>query len=108
MISYNTVTEAVQDLKRRGYCLALNVAFNKLICSANNNICLLPHEFKIVEVHRFEGESNPSDADVVYAVESDDGNYKGVVTSAYGVYADAVSNELLRKLEINTSDKSMP
>jgi hypothetical protein len=101
MKSYDTVTEAVNGLKSRGYQIDFNVAFDKLICS-ENKICLNPGEFKIVEVYRFEGESNPSDEDVVYAVESEDGKIKGVFTSAFGLYADTLSNEMIQKLSIHS------
>ena len=99
MKSYDTVTEAVKGLKERGYKTDFNVAFDKLICS-ENKVCLNANEFKIVEVHRFEGDSNPSDEDVVYAVESEDGKIKGVITSAFGVYADPVSDVMIQKLTI--------
>ncbi len=100
MINYDTVTEAVKDLKARGFIIDFNLAFDKLICS-ENSICLNPNEFEIVEVYRFEGETNPSDEDIVYAVESKDGSHKGVITSAFGLYADPVSNELLQKLAMH-------
>ena len=100
MYSYDTVTQAVEGLRKRGYLIDFNIAFDKLIC-ADNNICLLPDEFEIVESHRFEGDSNPSDEDVVYAVESKDGKIKGVITSAFGVYADPVSNRIIQKLSMH-------
>lgn len=100
MPSYDTVTEAVQALKARGYTIDFNIAFDKLIC-AENNICLNPNEFEIVEMHRFEGQSNPSDEDVVYAVDAKSGGHKGIITSAFGLYADPVSAELLKKLSIH-------
>jgi hypothetical protein len=100
MTSYDTVTEAVKGLKERGYTIDFNIAFDKLICS-DNKICLQPDEFEIVESHRFEGDSNPDDEDVVYAVESKDGNVKGVITSAFGLYADPVSNRIIQKLSMN-------
>ena len=102
MKSYDTVTEAVKDLKARGFNIDFNLAFDKLICLEDNS-CLNPHEFEIVEVHRFEGETNPSDEDVVYAIKSKDGKIKGVVTSAFGVYADPVSNEMIQKLSMHRS-----
>jgi hypothetical protein len=64
-------------------------------------VCLNADQFEIVEVHRFEGETNPSDEDVVYAVESKIGDQKGVITSAFGLYADSISNELLQKLSMH-------
>ncbi len=100
MKNYDTVTEAVKDLKERGYTVDFNIAFDKLICS-DNKICLQPDEFEIVEAHRFEGDSNPDDEDVVYAVVSKNGKLKGIITSAFGLYADPVSNKIIQKLSMH-------
>lgn len=100
MHAYDTVVAALNGLKARGYNINFNIAFDKLMCSENKT-CLNPNEFEIVEVHRFEGNTNPGDEDVVYAVESINGNIKGVVTSAYGVYADTASTEMIRKLSMH-------
>ena len=100
MKNYDTVTEAVKDLKQRGYTIDFNIAFDKIIC-ADNTICLHPEEFEIVEAYRFEGDSNPDDEDVVYAVESKDKNSKGIITSAFGVYADPVSDKIIQKLSMH-------
>ncbi|MBK9530715.1 MAG: phosphoribosylpyrophosphate synthetase [Chitinophagaceae bacterium] len=99
MESYDTVVAALNGLKARGYTVNFNIAFDKLTCS-DDNICLNPDEFEIVEMHRFEGNSNPADEDVVYAVESKSGDIKGVISSAFGVYADAASTAMLQKLTI--------
>jgi hypothetical protein len=100
MKSYDTVVEALNGLKTRGYTVNFNIAFDKLICSEKKT-CLLPAEFEIVEVHRFEGDSNPADEDVVYAVETINGDIKGVITSAFGLYADAASTEMIHKLTMH-------
>jgi hypothetical protein len=100
MASIDTVTEALQELKQRGYTVDFNIAFDKLICS-ENKICLNPHEFEIVEVFRFEGDTNPSDEDVVYAIESKDGKIKGSMTSAFGLYAETASSEMIKKLSMH-------
>ena len=100
MKSYDTVTEAVSDLKARGFYIDFNLVFDQLTCS-DDSVRLRPDEFEIVEVYRFEGESDPSDEDVVYAVESKDGKLKGVITSAFGLYADAISNEMIQKLTMH-------
>ena len=79
MTSYDTVTEALKDLKSRGFSVDFNIAFDKIIC-ADNKICLNPNEFEIVATYRFEGDTNPSDEDVVYAIEGKDGIVKGTMT----------------------------
>jgi len=100
MANYDTVSVALNSLKERGFTRDFNIAFDKIICKETNE-CLNPHEFEITEVYRFEGESNPSDEAVVYAVESQHGNIKGVLVNAYGLYADPMSDDMIKKLSIN-------
>jgi len=38
---------------------------------------------------------------VVYAIESKDGKIKGTLTSAYGMYAESASTEILQKLSFH-------
>ena len=97
MINYDTVTQAVKGLKDRGYTIDFNIADDNIVFS-ENNVSHHPDEFEIVEVHRFEGDSNPDDEDIVYAVASKDGKLKGVITSAFGLYADSASNKIIQKL----------
>lgn len=100
MPNYDTVSTTLTSLKERGYTTDFNIAFDKLICN-KTNVCLNPDEFEITEVYRFEGESNPSDEAVVYAVESKDGKMKGAIVNAYGTYADAMSDEMIKKLSMH-------
>ena len=100
MKTYDTVTEALQDLKLRGFTIDFNIAFDKIICS-ENKICLNPNEFEITEVYRFEGETDPGDENVVYAIESKDNNVKGTMSSAYGTYAESISTEMIQKLSMH-------
>jgi hypothetical protein len=97
MPTYDTLLDALNDLKKRGYTTDFNLAFDKVKC-ASTGVCLSPSQFKITEHYRFEGMSNPDDNAIVYAIESKDGNMKGVLVSAYGAYADGVSTEMIQKL----------
>jgi hypothetical protein len=56
--------------------------------------------FHIRETYRFEGASNPSDEEVVYAIESKDGQ-KGVLVDAYGMYSESLSEAMVEKLQRN-------
>jgi len=100
MENYDTVVAAINGLKAKGYTKDLNIVFDKLSCP-DGNIFLNPDEFEIMEMYRFEGETNPDDEDVVYAVQSKDGKTKGVITSAFGLYADSISAEMIKKLSMN-------
>ncbi len=58
MYTYDTVSEAVSDLKNRGFTDDFNLADNCLVCNAQG---FHADEFEIREVHRFEGHSDPGD-----------------------------------------------
>ncbi|MCB0530063.1 MAG: phosphoribosylpyrophosphate synthetase [Saprospiraceae bacterium] len=98
MKTFSTLIEALDDLRSRGYTEDFDLHTNLLNCPARQ-MELHPDDFEIVEVYRFEGVTNPSDNEVLYAIESKDG-LKGVLVDAYGVYADNISPDLLAKLSI--------
>ena len=96
---FETLSEALENLKERGYVYDFNMVSNGLQSSVENEVIhLSPNEFEIVEVHRFEGPSSPSDNSILYAIESKSG-MKGNLVSAYGVYADTLSAEMIKKLD---------
>jgi hypothetical protein len=99
MTEYKTVTETINDLKRRGYSIDFNLGYNGT-GSNPSKIALDPDKFKITEVYRFEGETDPDDEAIVYAIESRDGQ-KGILVNGYGVSADPVSDEMVRKLSVH-------
>ena len=99
MKSFDTLTEAMQDLKKRGYNLDFNLRETTIEC-ASNGVQLSPDEFEITEVYRFEGETDPADEAVLYAIESKDG-LKGVLVNAYGPYSNPVPDKLIAKLSVH-------
>ncbi len=96
---YDTLSEATNDLHKRGFNLDFDQRGEYLECVQDKGICLNPEDFEIVEFHRFEGMSNPSDTSVVYALEAKNGR-KGILIDAYGAYADGYSAKMLKKLDI--------
>ncbi len=101
MKNYDTLSEATNNLKKRGFVLDFEQKGTHLECTQQKDLKLDPGKFDIVEYHRFEGMSNPDDNSVVYAIESDDGK-KGLLVDAYGVYADEYSPEMLKQLDIRS------
>lgn len=97
MIAYDTVSEAVNGLKKRGFDLDFNLVENCLIC---NDTKFDVNDFEIVEVHRFEGNTDPSDEAIVYAIESITG-MKGVLVNGYGISADTLTSNMAKKLSIH-------
>ena len=99
MKSYDTLSEAIAGLKARGYNLDFNLTETRIECTTTGTK-LSATEFEITEVYRFEGDTDPGDELVLYAIESKDG-LKGTLMNAYGVYSNTVSNELIQKLTVH-------
>ena len=97
MYVYDTVSQAVKELKERGYTTDFNLKENCIVCNQEK---FQPEDFEIVEVYRFEGESDPADEAVVYAVESNKGD-RGVLVSGYGISADEMTSEMAKKLSMH-------
>jgi hypothetical protein len=96
---YDTLSEAVNDLKKRGFNHDFIELKEKLYCTGNN--CNFnPEEFEIVEFYRFEGISDPEDNSILYAVKSNDNKTKGIIIDAYGAYADTDVSKLISKIKI--------
>ncbi|WP_338873106.1 phosphoribosylpyrophosphate synthetase [Spirosoma sp. SC4-14] len=102
MQSYDTLSEALDGLRKQGFTLDYNLAHDRLKCR-EGDLELHPEDFNIVDVYRFEGETNPSDESVLYAVESKDGQ-RGTLVDAYGPYSEAISSEMAEKLTIRQSE----
>lgn len=100
----DTLIETLEDLQEQGYTYDFNLTAHALEVHKDDGICLTlsPEDFDIVQVYRFEGMTNPSDMSILYAIESKDG-LKGTLVSSYGVYADAMSNEMIKKLDTRSS-----
>jgi len=96
MYTYDTVTAAVNGLKQRGYTVDFNLKENCIVCHDDK---FNPEDFEITEVYRFEGNSDPADEAVVYAIESNKG-HKGVLVNGYGISSDPMTNEMAKKLAI--------
>jgi hypothetical protein len=97
MNNYETVSGAVNGLRQRGFVLDFNLAENCLVC---NDDKFTHEEFEITEVYRFEGDSDPADEAVVYAIESNK-HHKGVLVTGYGISAEGMGAEMAKKLSIH-------
>lgn len=92
--NYGTVTEAINSFRDQGFTIDFNLDENCLSCA---NGKFEAEEFEIVSVYRYEGNSDPADESVVYAIESNNGT-KGILVMGYGASADSASTRILTKL----------
>ena len=91
---YGTVSEALSKFKQQGFILDFNLQENCIACGEQK---FEAEEFEIVDVYRYEGNSDPADEAAVYAIESKSG-VKGVLVTGYGVSLDKISTSILKKL----------
>lgn len=98
METYDTLSAAVNDLAKRGYTSDFKFCKDAIECSVLE-LKLYPENFSIVEVHHFDGMTDPADESIVYAIESMDGKIKGVLVNGYGIYTDELSDTMLKKLK---------
>lgn len=97
--SYDTLSEAVNDLAKRGYTtdFLLHEEKDCLYC-AGSSLELSPEDFVIDEVYRFEGMTDPADESIVFALSSEKFNVKGLVINGFGANFGYRSSKLVEHL----------
>lgn len=98
MENYDTLSEALTALRSQGYTEDFNLKEECLDCR-NGMFKLFHDEFQIDKTFRFEGNTDPADEAVLYAISSHKYQLKGVLVNAYGVYSDGIADEMMAKLK---------
>lgn len=93
-LHYDTVSAAIDALRQEGYTLDFRLEANQFVSSTGQ---FQTDEFHIVDVYRYEGETDPADEASVYAIQSKTG-MKGILVTGYGISEDTFSTELLARL----------
>ncbi len=96
----DTVSQALEMLRREGYTEDFNLQLDCLECR-NGQFRVFHNEFHIDKFYRFEGNSDPADESIVYAISSEKHRLKGVLVNAYGVYSEPLTNEMVEKLVVS-------
>lgn len=100
--SCQTVSEAMNELAKRGYTTDFSILVEKecLVCNQTAKQ-LDPDEFEIDEIYRFEGNTDPGDEMIVHAISSIQHALKGIVVNAYGMYSTHQFRKLYRNYIAN-------
>jgi len=93
---YATVSEALAILKSQGYTVDFNLTENNITCGTGK---FSHDEFTVVDVYRYEGNTDPADEATVYAIASKTG-VKGVLATGYGFSDEDISGDMLKKFKI--------
>ncbi len=97
MPSYDTLSQAVNALRRRGYTDDLSLKDHCVVCGGKKTE-LHPEDFHIDEFHRFEGDSDPADEAIVYAISAPKHGIRGVLVNGYGPSASSLTQAMVAKL----------
>jgi hypothetical protein len=97
MRTYTTLSEAINDLAKKGYTANFNIENDCIVC-AENMLRLHPEEFEIDEVYRFQEMSDLDNESILYAISSPHHQLKGLLVNAYGIYSETATTELIEKL----------
>ena len=92
---YDTITDAITELRKQGFTHDLNLEGTNFKSGEQ----LYPaDDFEIVDLYRYEGQSDPGDEATVYALASSSG-IKGILVTGYGATSpDEDAAEVLKHL----------
>lgn len=95
---YDSAAIAINELKRQGYIIDFNLEANSLI---GRNALYNIDNFQIRDIYRYEGESDPADEVIIYAIESINGE-KGIFVTAYGIAMDEGTALVISRLKTSS------
>jgi hypothetical protein len=92
---YDSATIAIAELQRQGFTIDFNLPINRLTGPERN---FDVSQFHIADIYRYEGESDPADEIIIYAIESVSGQ-RGLFIMAYGMAADEGMAQMIASLK---------
>ncbi len=98
MKNYESLADALDDLRKRGYEADFETQSPCLYCS-DLDLRLIEEEFQVDEVYRFEDDSSPDSNAVVYAISSSSAGIKGTIIDGLGTSSGSISFEMTKKLQ---------
>ena len=96
-VPYSSLVEAHQDLLRKGYDRNYNVLSAEKMADDKGHT-YSANQLSIDEFFRFEGESDPGDNSIIYAVKANDGS-KGTLVDTYGAQGSMNVAQFVMKVE---------
>jgi len=89
----DSLVPVMNKLKKEGYVTDFSFKGGELYSPVTKQY-FSPDRLKIHNTYRFEGESNPADASILFSIETDTGE-KGLMTDGYGTSANKDLQEFL-------------
>jgi len=96
-MAMETVMEALARLNGSGYVDDYRAEAEGLRNRSTGAVAP-PEAFEVDEIVRFEGDSDPNDEVVVFALSSESSGTRGTYVVTYGTYVDPADAEMMRRL----------
>jgi nucleotide-binding universal stress UspA family protein len=93
-----TPTAAIERLARAGFKESFRACGGKLVSLEGQRV-FEPEDLVVREIVRFEGESDPGDLTVLFALRTRDDTVAGTLFAGYGTNVDAETAAVVEKLE---------
>ncbi|MEO6166839.1 MAG: hypothetical protein ABIO46_15370 [Chitinophagales bacterium] len=96
-VDLKTMSSCIDRLVEKGFIENFMVNENGLT-AVSTQVIYSPDKVKVLNFYRFEGESDPDDSAILYAIETSDG-IRGTLTDAFGTYADDDVQKFMSNVE---------
>ncbi len=96
MYHYATVSKALDDLHEKGYTFDFNIHEQDIVQN--------PHNYQIEHIYRYEGNTDPGDAAIVYGIKATSGK-KGVFVAGFSANSINDAGQTLIQLSIKNRHK---
>jgi hypothetical protein len=94
-----TLSRVMSVLRERGYTEDFNLKQDYIECPGGK-CTMYPEDFNIDDVYRFEGDSDPGDQAILYAISSEKFGVKGMLVNGYGLSSEPMSHHMIKKLKM--------
>lgn len=100
----NTLTETIEKFKAKQFIHDFYVK-DGLLMSDDTNESFKPEDVVIERTGRYEGDSNPDDMSIIYAITTNSGT-QGIIIDAYGTYSNPKISEFIKHIPVKEKDKN--
>ncbi|MEP6932256.1 MAG: hypothetical protein ABI850_19690 [Flavobacterium sp.] len=95
-VNMDSLITVLAEVEKLGFTSQFEVNGKSLV-SLKTNSRYSADQIKIAHFYRFEGESNPEDSSIMYAIETYD-KEKGTLVDGFGTSADPATADFMRKV----------
>lgn len=93
-----TLVKCTNNLVAEGYTENFIATEKGITAPSHEDKVYTPDQVRINSFYRFEGESDPGDNSIVYAIETAEG-VRGLLIDAYGTYANPYVGQFIVQVE---------